>query len=85
MALRPIMACVAALAAAGLCACDRKSSGKQGDPDMTVQTQTITIRSDAFEADGRIPKKYTGEGENISPPLRWIDVPAVTGRVKTSH
>jgi Raf kinase inhibitor-like YbhB/YbcL family protein len=76
MALRPILACLAMLVAAGLCACDRKSAGKQGDPDMTVQTQTITVRSDAFEADGKIPKKYTGEGENISPSLRWTEVPA---------
>src|ERR1039458_597230 len=76
MTHRPILACLAVVVAVGLCACDRKSSGKQGDPDMTVQTKTITVRSDAFEAGGKIPKKYTGEGENLSPPLRWTDVPA---------
>ncbi|MBW1972013.1 MAG: YbhB/YbcL family Raf kinase inhibitor-like protein [Deltaproteobacteria bacterium] len=31
----------------------------------------IEIKSDAFEDGGMIPKKYTCDGEDISPPLRW--------------
>ena len=31
----------------------------------------ITIRSTAFEPGKQIPKKYTGEGEDLSPPLTW--------------
>ena len=34
---------------------------------MTAQTKTITVSSDAFKEGGAIPKKYSGEGENISP------------------
>jgi len=35
----------------------------------------MKMKSPAFEAGGRIPKKYTGEGEDVSPPLSWTDVP----------
>ncbi len=36
------------------------------------------IKSVAFENSKTIPKKYTGEGENTSPPLTWKDVPEGT-------
>ncbi|HET9947501.1 MAG TPA: YbhB/YbcL family Raf kinase inhibitor-like protein [Longimicrobiales bacterium] len=36
----------------------------------------MILRSDAF-ADGRkIPLEYTCEGDDVSPPLQWADVPA---------
>lgn len=33
------------------------------------------IRSPAFDSGGRIPPRYTRDGENVSPPLQWHDVP----------
>jgi len=36
----------------------------------------IAVRSEAFEAGGPIPRRYSGQGEDISPPLRWSGVPA---------
>ena len=36
----------------------------------------IKIKSSAFEQGGMIPKKYTCDGEDISPPLAWSDAPA---------
>jgi Raf kinase inhibitor-like YbhB/YbcL family protein len=42
----------------------------------TTQVMTVTVRSQAFEAGQAIPHKYTGEGEDVSPPLRWSGVPA---------
>ncbi len=39
---------------------------------------TIRIASTAFEADRPIPKQYTGEGPDVSPPLAWSGVPAPT-------
>jgi Raf kinase inhibitor-like YbhB/YbcL family protein len=36
---------------------------------------TLTVTSTAFEHEGYIPKKYTCEGENVSPPLNIQGVP----------
>lgn len=36
---------------------------------------TIKVTSPAFEPGGMIPEKYTGDGENVSPPLALDNVP----------
>jgi hypothetical protein len=36
----------------------------------------LTLKSPAFPAGGKIPRKYTCDGENISPPFAWSGVPA---------
>ena len=36
----------------------------------------LTLTSSAFQHQQRIPKKYTCEGNDISPPLAWSGVPA---------
>ncbi|MEX1012492.1 MAG: YbhB/YbcL family Raf kinase inhibitor-like protein [Waddliaceae bacterium] len=38
----------------------------------------MKLLSSAFRNHEEIPKKYTGEGEDISPPLSLVDVPAQT-------
>jgi len=38
----------------------------------------LTITSSAFEPNGAIPKQYTCEGDNISPPLHWSGMPKGT-------
>ncbi len=38
----------------------------------------MELKSSVFEAGGIIPKKYTCEGQDISPPLSWNTVPAKT-------
>jgi Raf kinase inhibitor-like YbhB/YbcL family protein len=35
----------------------------------------MAFTSAAFTANGPIPKKYTGEGADVSPPLAWSGVP----------
>jgi Raf kinase inhibitor-like YbhB/YbcL family protein len=37
---------------------------------------TFTIESTAFAHNGSIPRAHTCEGEDVSPPLSWRDVPA---------
>ena len=39
----------------------------------------LTIRSVAFEAGGPIAQLYTCDGRDVSPPLRWDNVPDGTG------
>ncbi len=38
----------------------------------------MKLTSSQFENQGEIPKKFTCDGEDISPPLAWSDVPAGT-------
>jgi Raf kinase inhibitor-like YbhB/YbcL family protein len=38
----------------------------------------LTISSPAFQEQGRIPAKYTCDGEDVSPPLTWGEVPEGT-------
>ena len=40
-----------------------------------AETGKLIVRSTAF-ADGQaIPRRYTGDGEDVSPPLTWTDLP----------
>ena len=36
----------------------------------------MTLASSAFDHQGSIPKRYTCEGRDVSPPLAWSGVPA---------
>jgi Raf kinase inhibitor-like YbhB/YbcL family protein len=54
--------------------CNRSESS---DP-AGVTTMTITLTSTAFREGETIPRTYTADGENVSPPLQWGDPPAGT-------
>jgi Raf kinase inhibitor-like YbhB/YbcL family protein len=41
-------------------------------------TMTLTLTSSAFDAGGEIPKTYTCDGSDTSPPLAWSGAPAGT-------
>ncbi len=38
----------------------------------------MELKSSTLEAGGMIPKKYTCDGPDVSPPLNWSDVPTET-------
>lgn len=44
--------------------------------DLSGGLSAMQIRSPAFRDDHEIPKKFTAEGENISPPIRWSKGPS---------
>ena len=45
---------------------------------MALNIKDLRIVSSAFNPLERIPKRYTSDGENISPPLEWSGLPSVT-------
>lgn len=45
---------------------------------MGFALSDMQLTSDAFDQGGAIPKKHTGEGEDVSPALAWQDAPANT-------
>ena len=40
--------------------------------------RSLQVSSDAFEDQGGIPSEFSCEGEGISPPLKWADLPEGT-------
>ncbi len=69
-----LAAIVAGLMAA-CCGCERSVSDRARKGAVPM---SIVLTSQAF-ADGQpIPVKYTGEGDDISPPLHWDGAPAET-------
>jgi len=40
-----------------------------------TEGSAMQVASSAFEANGAIPRKYTCQGEEVSPPLTWSGVP----------
>jgi len=53
--------------------CQDSASNPEGEKPMSIK-----VTSTAFAEGAKIPKKYTGEGEDVSPPLAWSGVPEGT-------
>ncbi len=71
-----LLVCAAGLAMAGCGAGPTATQSPAPAPGATVGVLTLT--SPAFPAGGEIPRKYTCDGENISPPLAWDAPPLGT-------
>jgi len=59
----------------GTAAC---GGGQAGEPAATAPV-AITVTSKSFLDGGPIPRKYTCDGDNVSPPLAWKNVPPNVG------
>jgi Raf kinase inhibitor-like YbhB/YbcL family protein len=57
--------------------CQNGSSASAGSSTGASATK-ISVTSSAFQASSAIPKQYTGDGADRSPPLAWSGVPAGT-------
>jgi Raf kinase inhibitor-like YbhB/YbcL family protein len=51
------------------------ASQGQVNENMEQMTYQLSVTSPAFKDNERIPVKYTADGDDMSPPLRWSDVP----------
>ena len=69
---RDLLFVIAILAANGCQSADITIEPKGG------KSMTITVTSTAFEPGKSIPKKYSGDGDDVSPPLAWSKVPEGT-------
>lgn len=57
-----------------LASCGDKDDAATFNPESSL-IATLQISSPAFDDGGSIPVEFTCDDENISPPLRWADVP----------
>jgi|SRR5829696_6076865 len=62
----------------GLAAC---SSGAGEPRAERALPEPISVSSPAFTAGSAIPQRFTCDGDNLSPPLRWSGVPPGTVEV----
>ncbi len=60
-----------------LCACQPKPQEQPVEVKEEAMVE-LRVESTAFEEGGTIPRKYTCDGENISPPLSWSTPPEGT-------
>lgn len=76
-----LRAAVTLLAAGiGVCVADA-GRGEIAAADSSKKKEgamTWTLTSTAFENGQRVPKRHTGDGEDLSPPLAWTEPPAGT-------
>ena len=68
--------------------CGEKSK-TTGKKNQTIQKEGVmeemTLKSEAFAEGAFIPKKYSCEGPDVSPPLEWSTPPAGTGLSMVFH
>lgn len=81
---------LAALLLAAVSACERQRPPAPPVPPATQPPPAVSsppaeqpsttwkLTSPAFQAGERMPVKYTGDGQNLSPPLSWTKPPAET-------
>ena len=76
------------LAAAALVALVVAAGCSQGEPSRTANTSRssapparIVLSSPAFAEEAPIPRQYTCDGANQSPPLAWTGIPARTAEL----
>ena len=71
-ALRGVL-CISAAVLLGGC-----GGGDKPSEPLPETSARMNLSSNAFPGGGTIPKRFTCDGRDISPPLRWSDVPRGT-------
>ncbi len=60
-----------------VCSCEQKKEPGEVSEERS-QDMIISASSSAFQQGGTIPAKYTCDGNDVSPPLKWTGVPEAT-------
>jgi Raf kinase inhibitor-like YbhB/YbcL family protein len=71
---------IATTLAVTLFGCERQKE-PLGTSEERSHEMTISVSSSAFEEGSMIPSKYTCDGKDISPPLKWEGVPEGTSSI----
>ncbi|MFA5865545.1 MAG: YbhB/YbcL family Raf kinase inhibitor-like protein [Phycisphaerae bacterium] len=86
MSKKIVVLTICAILTFGLAGCKR--SGQSNARTQAVNQEErgnpmtqIMVQSQAFSQNQPIPKKHTGEGEDISPPLSWSGLPQGTQEI----
>ncbi len=66
------------IVAVPVASCAKPPSLQEKGPPLKGGEPSLSVTSPAFADGARIPVKYTCDGQNISPPLEWSQVPAAT-------
>lgn len=72
-----VAAAVVALLLSGMAWAQPSAAASQGQVNekMEQMTYQLSVTSPAFKDNQRIPVKYTADGDDMSPPLKWADIP----------
>ena len=71
-----ISPCLVLLTVAGATLASLPAACKNAATETEEPVMTFSLTSSAFSNNERIPKPYTGEGADVSPPLAWGEPPA---------
>lgn len=71
--LRALLSAVFLIGAGALAGC----GGSSGQP----AGNSLALLSSAFAPGGQIPRQYTCDGRNISPPVSWVRLPSATTQI----
>ncbi|MFQ5856368.1 MAG: YbhB/YbcL family Raf kinase inhibitor-like protein [Anaerolineae bacterium] len=74
--VKPALAVLALSLLLTLAACSAQPTAPPAGPQAKGEPITFTLQSPAFGEGDTIPRRYTCEGEDVSPELRWQDAPA---------
>jgi Raf kinase inhibitor-like YbhB/YbcL family protein len=55
--------------------------GKEPEVEVSPAPATIAVTSTAFADQGEIPRRYTCDGEDVSPPVRFGSLPSGTAEL----
>lgn len=72
---------VAALVAGCLVVACTAPGSEEARPDLDEVPESIAVTSAAFEDGAALPVRFTCDGQDLSPPLSWSDVPDDTEEI----